>query len=426
MEDNRKKTLLWVVFILLIVVSILIVLLYSWFGGSSTNTGPSNVNSNQNPFGGLVPKDNTANSNNANNTNSNQQSYSSTTPNIDQSTGKPVVIRLKKIYDKPVSGIGIVDTKDRSGIEFVDRASGHIIFIDPKNPSIQTIISNTTMPKSEESFITHSGNASIMRFLSDDAETIKTFGASVSKSTSTGAMGVLKGAYWENNINTLAVSPSSEKAFYYTENTDGSKGFIVNYDGSGKTLVLDNPIREWLADWPNESTIALNTKPSYIAPGFLFFLNAKTGSLSPIIENINGLTTLVNSNLSKILIGQSSSGIYNLSIYDTKLKTQSYVSSFTFPEKCTWSSVSLDTIYCAVPENFPYGNYPDDWYIGNTSFVDDIFKVNLKTATSSLFSNLKAEGGEEIDVINPKLYKKDQSLFFMNKKDYSVWELDLK
>ncbi|HEY0221172.1 MAG TPA: hypothetical protein VGC58_03045 [Candidatus Paceibacterota bacterium] len=65
------------------------------------------------------------------------------------------------------------------------------------------------------------------------------------------------------------------------------------------------------------------------------------------------------------------------------------------------------------------------WYKGIVSFSDDIWQYNTKDFTSKSLTDLKSESGEDVDVIKPILSENEQYLIFVNKKDNSLWSLDL-
>jgi len=99
----------------------------------------------------------------------------------------------------------------------------------------------------------------------------------------------------------------------------------------------------------------------------------------------------------------------------------------TLPEKCVWSNTNIKVIYCAVPKAFPIGEtYPDSWYQGLVSFTDSIWMINTDTMAASLIFDIEKESGEQMDVIDVQLDKKDNYLFFTNKTDLTFWSLSLK
>ena len=74
-----------------------------------------------------------------------------------------------------------------------------------------------------------------------------------------------------------------------------------------------------------------------------------------------------------------------------------------------------------MPDNFPQGDYPDDWYQGLISFKDSIWQKNFSTGETNILIN-----ETNADVINPFLTKDENYLIFTNKTDNTLWSLKLK
>jgi hypothetical protein len=111
--------------------------------------------------------------------------------------------------------------------------------------------------------------------------------------------------------------------------------------------------------------------------------------------------------------------------YDIKTMASDNAAPATFPEKCAWGKKDTKFVYCAVPKNFIGAGELTNWYKGNISTNDDVWKYDLENKTSMIVADLNKESGENIDVIKPVLSDNDQYLVFVNKKDNSLWSLDL-
>ena len=97
----------------------------------------------------------------------------------------------------------------------------------------------------------------------------------------------------------------------------------------------------------------------------------------------------------------------------------------TLAEKCAWGNFYTDIVYCAVPSTPVAGTYPDDWYRGTLATDDRIWQINAETGDVHLVSSIVNQSGRTIDGYDLGLDNKDNYLFFMNKKDLSLWSLDL-
>ena len=97
----------------------------------------------------------------------------------------------------------------------------------------------------------------------------------------------------------------------------------------------------------------------------------------------------------------------------------------TLADKCVWSTLRKNELYCAVPNNVPSAIYPDDWYKGKVSFVDKIWHMDTNTGEVHLIANLLTLSNKLIDVTQLVLDPKENYLYFINKNDLTPWVLDL-
>lgn len=341
-------------------------------------------------------------------------------------TAKRELPILRQISNEPVAGGIAFKQSDLLMIRYVDRGTGHIH--ETTDQSLEkTQISNATIPKVIESVWSPSGQSVIMRYIKDGTDNIISLSANiVNATTSQDISKILKTVFLPSNISQLAMNPFGDKIFYLINDGGESVGIISKIDGTQKKEVFKSPIKEWLALWTNADTITLATKPSAIAPGYLFFLNGKTGVESKILGATNGLTALTSSSTKNILYSESSDDSIKLSQFNSKTGLAKTLSFKTLPEKCVWSRNDDSVAYCAVPNVFPNGEYPDSWYQGLVSFTDSVWKFDTKTNSSELIFNIQRETGKEIDMTNLFLSDNDEYLFFINKKDLTFWSLALK
>lgn len=443
---NRK------ILLVLTIIVILIIGIFLYFRLTSVPENPDTTN--VNGGGGsrnLLPFGNNNSSNNIPSTGNTPLIIG--TSNTATGTESNIVRRLRHYTTVPTSGSIILEKerdviKDRVRIKelgyfvrYMDRATGHI-FESKTDETIIQKISNTTIPKVYETIFTPSGNSMLARFL-DTGENITTYYITLKdrvapKATASGnattsqtvesksiaEKSVLKdatGTYLTPNIKEIALSPSGTKIL---ESTYGAQGGIISIlDSSRKSrTVLSHPLREWLIAMPSESRAVMTTKPSGLSLGFSYLLDTNTGSLSKIIGGINGLTVLPNKNLTNFLVGEASNTL-KISMYSEK-ETRS-IALKTLPEKCVWSNKSSDVVYCAVPENIPFGTYPDTWYKGEVSFNDSLWRIDTRSGETKLISSLAKESEQLIDAVNLQIASDDGYLTFINKVDLTLWGIDL-
>lgn len=328
--------------------------------------------------------------------------------------------RLRKLSSEPVSGAGTLDVKAGTVVRYIEKATGHIFEVELFSPR-QGRISNTTIPKAYDAIWGNNNNSLIARYLRDDDETVDTFSLTV-KETSTTTENTISGIAFPGNITDVSVFGSS--VFYIEQGSSFSNGFISNFSGGNKKLIWNSPIRELISQYVNGSTVALTTKPEENTDGFMYFVNTTNGTNRKILGNIKGLSTLVSPDATKVIYINQESGL-SLNYYDLTKKTYEQITPETFPEKCVWGSKIKTIIYCAVPKDSIQSGGLTMWYKGLSQHSDDMWKYDLLNKTSQIIVNLSSESGETIDVIKPILSENEQYLVFINKRDNSLWSLDL-
>jgi hypothetical protein len=265
-----------------------------------------------------------------------------------------------------------------------------------------------------------------MRYLKYDNSTIASFAGALPKEL-LGADGTetneVKGSFLPENISDISISPDLSKMFYLFNTQENAIGTTSGTLGDKKIQVFDSPFQEWLAWWPNPSMITLTTKPSSGVPGYMYAVDPSKKDFNQILGNISGLTTLASPDGKLVLYADSN---LSLGVYNIKSRSSNSLPVRTLPEKCTWGLKS-DIVYCAVPKYLDTVSYPDAWYMGKVSFSDEIWQLNITTGNSTILVDpLSVIGGEDIDGIKMALDKDESYLFFVNKKDSFLWELELK
>jgi len=124
-----------------------------------------------------------------------------------------------------------------------------------------------------------------------------------------------------------------------------------------------------------------------------------------------------------MLISEYANNSILTSIYDTKTGETKVLDIKTLAEKCVWSKKNINTIYCAVPQYLGARKYPDEWYQGIVSFTDAIYKIDLDTNTTSVFDSLSSD--TTFDIKDMQLSEQEEYLVFQNKKNLSLWSLDI-
>jgi hypothetical protein len=426
MSKNTLRNLIIALFI--IILGFIIYLLF--FTSTDTDNTPNN-NLNGDPFGNFFPDSTNGNSGDITDNGGDFQ--------INNRKNK-----LRQITESPVSGYRIFEkeikdsTSTETTLQYVERENGHI-FETKTTSTANERVSNTTIPKVYEAiFLNSDSNKILYRLLSENNNSItRTYLAELlydqeipvdqNSTTSTEFLkeNTLVGNFLSDNIDNLTISPENFIFALITTNTNNSNGFILYPEQEGREadLILNSEISQWTPEWLNEDNISLTTKPSYLADGFAFLLNTTTGDLDKVFGPEIALTTKFSSDLSKMFYSKTEGGILQSGIYNLNTSEEQNAGFATLAEKCVWTKDSV-TIYCAIPSNIS-GDFPDTWYLGMYSFNDSIVSYNTETRQG----NVHFTSGEEnrfFDVLNPQLSENEDYLLFQNKKDLSLWLLDIK
>lgn len=297
-------------------------------------------------------------------------------------------------------------------VRFVERTNGHIykMFLDTK---IKEKISNSTIPAIYEAYFDNGGDTVIYRYLSEE-KIINSFVATI---------GAIKGEFLPQNVSTLNTSKDKTKFFYLTENSNGVTGTLATFEGIKKEIVFNHPFTEWLSESDGNQNIYLTTKPSSSVLGSMFILNTTNRTISKIFGGIYGLTTMISPNGSLVLYSYTTNTGPKLGIFNIKEHSTKDLDTYGLAEKCVWSNNNMD-IYCAVPNTIVGNQYPDYWYQGLISFDDFFVKIDAINGSKITIAN--GDDEKPLDGTFLFLDKNENSLFFTNKKDSTLWSLDIR
>lgn len=297
-------------------------------------------------------------------------------------------------------------------IRYVERVTGHIyqMYLDTKASGK---VSNSTIPGIYEAMFDGTATGVIYRYLDDSSKSITTFLATLGSS---------KGEFLPSDILDVSVSPDKTKFFYLTRSSNGVVGTVRSFRDGKRTQVFNSPLSEWLTQWVGDQKVYLTTKASANFAGSVFSLNITNGVLTKVFGGVNGLTTLGNKDGVLVLYSSSVLGGPRLGIFDLANHSTKQIDAYSLPEKCVWSRDQIN-IYCAVPNNIPNGDYPDDWYQGLVTFSDRFVKINANTGQVNIVGDSSSYGG--LDATHLFLDKIESKIFFINKKDSTLWSLDL-
>lgn len=329
-----------------------------------------------------------------------------------------VLPELRQLHGQLVAGAITFEDLGTSTIRFIERESGHVFEIS-EDERVARRVTNTTLPRIQEA-LWATKDTVLLRYLNDSGD-VQTYVASVSLAPPGEGIGELSGEFLTPDATSIAVRPG---AAFYTVASE-RRGYVENLQSGVAQSVLSTQFTEWLPEWLSTSRIALTTKPSANATGALYILNTGTGSMLRVLGGKFGLTTLIGPDENQVLFSERSNSSFSLQVFDVRAGTATVLPQHTLPEKCVWSLVSIETIYCGIPEQVPAGEYPDSWYQGRVSFSDTIWTLNIADGTSELLARPEDTARVPIDVTMPMLTEDESHLIFVNKKDGALWSLKL-
>ncbi len=401
------------------IVSILIIggLIFFYITSKNGSSVSNNNSSTTNPFGNTSEYNNSYNS-------ENQQNEQNNTENSETVINTS---KLTQIYKNPTSGAVFFNNKENKPVlRFVDRAVGNIYEYKTVESSLNRV-TNTTIPKIQESIWSNTGNNLVLRYLDNDTDKIISFVAKIENNLSTSTDNIfskISGNFLTPNVNQVTINPKGDKIFSLIEKSDrsGTFGFTTNIDGGNKKNIFDSSISYWNISWPKNNIITFTTKPNSADVGLLYFFNTDTYEMTRVLGNILGLSTLTNKDTDLVAYSYSVNNIFSLNIYDVKNKINKNMQISTLADKCVWGNTNTKILYCAVPQSITIGNYPDVWYQGLVSFSDDIWQINTEDGTMKSIYQI-GENESTIDAYNLNISSDDKYISFTNKNDLSLWLL---
>lgn len=333
-----------------------------------------------------------------------------------------------QISDVPVAGATALATPSGAVpiVRYMERATGHIYDVNPETVKRERV-TNTTIPRIHEALFSRNGDFVVARYLDEDDETIETFVGKI-PTKRPGEEGKLVGEFLPRNIQDISVSQTKDDVFYLLRDDTGALGFMAPLaDSAKRSQIFAFPFSEWLSEWSGDTKIALATKPSSGVSGYVYTVST-TGATNQepqkVFGGAGGLATRINKDASYYLYSDSGPTLW---IYNAVKRNSARTIFKTIPDKCVWAKDNI-TFYCAVPDSLPRGQYPDSWYQGAVSFSDTVWEININaTSTGALpvqrLSDTSLPNG--IDATKLFVSSNETYLFFINKKDMTLWALDM-
>lgn len=370
------------------------------------------------------------------------------TINTGSSTSDGTGVEGTNVSDEPmfrqlstiqVAGATTVVHDGKTFVRYIARENGFVYEVDPVT-GVSRQLTNTSVLRIYEAYWGNNGNTVVIRFLYKDPysqkDTIQTeIGDLVLPIGSSTELGTLEGLRdrLRDDISAVSVSPNGAYLFFLLPVEDGVSGTIVTLATRSAKEVLRNAFREWSPQMLDDGNVILSTKPSWNVPGFSYLLSSKNHSLSRLIREKNGLTTLTNSRGKRMLYSENISGNTAFGMYDAvgfanEDGQSSHLAPLqisTLPEKCIWAKNNI-RIFCAAFAATGQSHIPDDWYQGALSLQDTFWTINTDSDELVYLADPQKILGHSFDVMSPFAGGDEKHFFFINKNDFTLWSMRLK
>lgn len=325
--------------------------------------------------------------------------------------------RLWRVTASPVAGMAFFAVGTSTKLYYADRATGHIFATDPESGEVARL-SNTLIPHvAEAEFITEDRVA--LRYTSDDGN-VETFLAELRVATS--SEGTLSGSYLEKNVVTIASSPNGREIFYIAPSGNGALGILARHDGSSKKTIFSSPVSGWRAAWAGDNRITIVQRAADNVSGSAYSIS-RTGSRSPIAENVPGLT-LSHASGTRYVYGESRGGA--LSLYASSEASSPIMIELTsVADKCGWIP-GRESLICAAPNNLPSRTFLNNWYKGSVHPSDSLWRVNAVTGASEMVVSPETEYSVLVDVSSIKIDATGSYAAFIDNMSGALWVFRLK
>ncbi len=347
-----------------------------------------------------------------------------------------------KIADGPVVGAMLIETSRPTTTiaRYVTGGDGHVLDMPLDVPGAAArLVSNTTIPGVVRTIWTEKGNGVIVQYLSGGIT--KSAHLSLLSATTTAASGAAPASvtirFLLDNITDIASSPDGASIAYLLRNAGGgTDGYTAKTDGSGTKKLFSLPLTQLVLSWPAPNTIFLYTKSASGIPGIAFFVQAKTGAVTPALYGL-GLTASADQTGSNLLYRTDDGAratLFTMRLPQGNASAVVSPSSLSspLPEQCVWyspqgSSASTTTAYCASVVGLSPSGYLDLWHRGEASFSNALVSINPATGIlTPLATPGTRDGGEISDIVDLSVSKSGRYLSFISKDDKALWGARLK
>lgn len=367
-----------------------------------------------------------------------------------QGQGPAVIPRVRQLSQVPVAGSVAFERPTGSsetyisdeGVEesraftittfrYIERATGHL-YEARENSLTQTRLSNTTIPKIHHAKFTPNGEHVLLQYVAQDEETVETLSAKITAKSTTSAETFqlvadgysLEGIYLPQNLVSVDIGATAV-SYVLKKSAGGSTVILTDLRDQTKRVMHESPFSEWIVQLANASVATITTTADSHVNGFAYLLTSAGAAPKKLIGETTGLTTLTNPDNSWVLYSLARGNELDTFAYNVKTNQTKRLGIKTLPEKCVFSQQNEHLVFCGAtdqPERVPY---PETWYQGLSTFNDNLWKINLETESYEAMLIDREEVDQSFDMTKLSLSPRDEFVLFVNKKDLTLWSVDI-
>ncbi len=317
---------------------------------------------------------------------------------------------LNQLTTRPVAGFTTYTATSGPMARYVERGTGHVFDLNLTSGR-ENRVSPTTIP--QVSRVVFSDDPDVFALQQN-----QTYQKPVTLAT------LADGQLLTNNVSANGENLDFRGgALRYTTLAGGDTvGYSVNTNTTEQTELFSFAFAEldvWWGDDTNPTYLA--TKPASNLATYVYQatdnsyereLPARTG-LVGFSEDGNHIITYADNGL---LISRS---------IDSGTEESFELPIVALGEKCIFDNLEATYLWCAAPFEPLAANHLNSWYKGVKQSNDALWLVNLNTQTAELVANPEDIAGRPLDIVKPALGTSNDTLFFIDRTDHTLWSLSL-
>ncbi len=336
------------------------------------------------------------------------------TPEPEPELIPPSAEKLRQLTTRPVIGFREIAAASTSPqiVLYVEAGTGHIYQLNLTTGE-DTRVSNVTIPTASRAEISPSGEYVAIRsgYTTDSELALITLGTEVQST----------------------ILPTKASSFYFSHNNEL---LVAEVKPEGTTITSIHPVTQaakplYTIPFQNSTIVwsEHDTVPHYVYPkatnllqGYLYQL--KLGTIYRVPLAGDGLTA--EANATYIVSGTRANEFYQSSIFNITNNSTTPAPIIFLPEKCVFRDANSSLLFCGYDLTASYTHeFPNNWYKGDISFSDRIWKVDLEKLTASQLVAPVTVAGREIDITRMSIDGAGGSLYFINKHDNYLWTYEI-